>query len=544
MAILSVKDCSFSYPEAQRQALCQLDFSVAKGEFVVLCGESGSGKTTLLKLLKHDIAPFGTQEGQISLQEQAIESYSQLERAQKIGFVFQKPEAQIVMGTVMDELVFAMENVGMSTTRMQKRLAEVVQFLGIETLLHKDVHTLSGGQLQLVNLASILMLYPDLLLLDEPTSQLDPIARQQFVEILRRLNKEQGMTIIISEHNLEGILDIADQMLLLDKGKLLYQGQPQTVITAMQKDNFTASYLPLVTQLYLKKMQTHTRAEIPLNVKQAKDWLNERYIIEETETKSTKKVGETILTLDKLDYQYTRKSPLVVDRLSAEFKAGAIYAILGGNGSGKTTLLKLIANILHPQSGKIKFEGHKPKDIDMSTISYLPQDPLLFFMEDEIVAEYQRIADNYQLEQSRITEMMERFSLHNLAHRHPYDLSGGQLQKAAIAGALLTKPKVILFDEPSKGIDPTAKEELGKLLKELSTTGQTIIMVTHDVEFVAKWADYCNLLFNGKLTATETTKTFFTNNYYYTTVMARLSRGLVEQATITLDEAVAQWTIQ
>lgn len=544
MATLSVKDYDFCYPESGEQTLNQLNFFVAEGDFVVLCGESGSGKTTLLKLIKHDIAPFGTQSGRIDFRGQKIESYTQLERSQQIGFVFQKPEAQIVMGTVLDELVFGMENIGMPTTTMQKRLAEVVQFLGIEALLYNDIHALSGGQLQLVNLASILMLYPDVLLLDEPTSQLDPIARQQFVQILQRLNKEQGMTIIISEHNLDEILDIADQILLLDKGKLRYKGKPQDVIKEMQKDGFTASYLPLVTQLYLQKSRVPTTGEVPLNVKETKDWLSAQHIIEKNRPKTETNTGETILKIDRLDYQYERKGQFIIDQLSAEFRQGEIHAILGGNGSGKTTLLKLLANILHPQSGKLWLEGEKMGEVDMSTISYLPQDPLLFFIEDEILAEYESIAKNYQLKEERINEVMDLFSLKPLANRHPYDLSGGQLQKASIAGALLPHPKVLLLDEPSKGIDPAAKEELGKLLKRLSKAGQTIIMVTHDIEFVAKWADRCSLLFNGKLTATETAENFFVNNYYYTTAMARVSRAVVEQPVITLNEAVKQWDVQ
>lgn len=544
MAILSVNNYSFEYPESHDYALKNIDVTINKGEFIVLCGESGSGKTTLLKMIKHDIAPHGKHSGNILYDNKDIEDYTHFQRSQRIGYVFQKPEAQVVMGTVMDELVFGMENIGMDQPTMKKRMAEVVQFLGINHLLQQAINTLSGGQVQLVNLASILMLYPDVLLLDEPTSQLDPIASQQFIQTLKRLNKEQGMTIIVSEHNLEELISLADRMLLLEEGKVKYNNIPQQVIKAMKKDSFSPAYLPLVTQLYLKKAPIGETRKAPLNVKETKDWLSECNIIEETGKDKVKNTTQTLLTLDKVDFQYNRKSRLILNRLSAEFNTGEMHAILGGNGSGKTTLLKLIANINRPQSGKILLENKSYKDIGMDTISYLPQDPQLFFIEDRIIDEYKRIANNYQIEEKRIEASLNAFDLGALAERHPYDLSGGQLQKAAIAGALLTQPKVLLLDEPTKGLDPEAKDRLGRLLKDLNENGQTIILVSHDLEFAAKWADRCSLLFNGELIATESVSDFFTNNYYYTTVMSRVSRDIVEQPLITLDEAVSRWTFQ
>lgn len=544
MAILSVNNYSFEYPESHDYALKNIDVTINKGEFIVLCGESGSGKTTLLKMIKHDIAPHGKHSGNILYANKDIEDYTHFQRSQRIGYVFQKPEAQVVMGTVMDELVFGMENIGMDQPTMKKRMAEVVQFLGINHLLQQAINTLSGGQVQLVNLASILMLYPDVLLLDEPTSQLDPIASQQFIQTLKRLNKEQGMTIIVSEHNLEELISLADRMLLLEEGKVKYNNIPQQVIKAMKKDSFSPAYLPLVTQLYLEKAPIGETRKAPLNVKETKDWLSECNIIEETGKDKVKNTTQTLLTLDKVDFQYNRKSRLILNRLSAEFNTGEMHAILGGNGSGKTTLLKLIANINRPQSGKILLENKSYKDIGMDTISYLPQDPQLFFIEDRIIDEYKRIANNYQIEEKRIEASLNAFDLGALAERHPYDLSGGQLQKAAIAGALLTQPKVLLLDEPTKGLDPEAKDRLGRLLKDLNENGQTIILVSHDLEFAAKWADRCSLLFNGELIATESVSDFFTNNYYYTTVMSRVSRDIVEQPLITLDEAVSRWTFQ
>lgn len=544
MAILSVNNYSFVYPESNDYALKNIDVTINKGEFVVLCGESGSGKTTLLKLLKHDIAPHGKHSGSILYGNKDIEDYTHFKRSQRIGYVFQKPEAQVVMGTVMDELVFGMENIGMDQATMKKRMAEVVQFLGINHLLHQNINILSGGQVQLVNLASILMLYPDVLLLDEPTSQLDPIASQQFIQTLRRLNKEQGMTIIISEHNLEELVSLSDRMLLLEEGKVKYNNTPQQVIKAMKKESFTPTYLPLVTQLYLEKAPIGETGKAPLNVKETKDWLSKCNIIEETGKDKVKNATRTLLTLDKVDFKYNRKSPLILNRISAEFNTGEMHAVLGGNGSGKTTLLKLIANINQPQSGKILLDNKAYKNIGMDTISYLPQNPQLFFIEDRIIDEYKRIASNYQIEDKRIENILNAFDLKALAQRHPYDLSGGQLQKAAIAGALLTRPKVLLLDEPTKGLDPEAKDQLGQLLNDLKENGQTIILVTHDLEFAAKWADRCSLLFNGELASTESVSDFFANNYYYTTVMSRVSRDIVEQPLITLDEAVSRWTVQ
>ena len=546
--ILSTQDISFSYPGEEKGALNHITFSVEKGEFIVLCGSSGSGKSTLLQLLKTDIAPHGEMKGKIFYKSSSMENHTRLVRAKEIGMVFQNPDNQIVMDTVMDELLFGLENLGFSTGEMRKKVAEMVHFFDLGHLLEKKTDELSGGQKQLINLASVLLLDPDILLLDEPTGQLDPIAAKEFISTLARLNDEFGITIIIAEHRLEELFSIADKVMVLEQGNLIYFSDTKKVVGELANDETWRNYLPNATQLYLTYNSKVNEKEIPLNVKEAKQWLEQQSILESrTSYKFIEKEDKTILELKEIDFQYDPYSPMVLNNLSISFREKEIHAILGANGTGKSTLLKIINGILKPQHGKLKLDGKKQKKMDPRIIGYLPQNPELFFLQDSLWEEYMMITKAFEMPNAEdyTTQLLKKFNLESFKYRHPYDLSGGQLQKAALIGTLLLNPRILLIDEPTKGLDPDSKAQLEQLLRRLTQeNGMTIIMVTHDVEFAATCADQCSMIFQGQITITEKTRDFFQGNMYYTTVMNRITRKLDVPQVITIKEAKEKWLVQ
>ncbi|MDQ0229629.1 ABC transporter ATP-binding protein [Metabacillus malikii] len=540
MAYLEAKNIFFKYPDSEQHVLKNVSFSTSRGEFIVLCGPSGSGKSTLLRLIKREIAPHGKQDGIFQLDGKLLEHTSE-ETAKDIGMVFQDPENQIVMDQVLEELIFGMENLGYSTDEMRKKIAEIVHFFGLGDLLHRKTHELSGGQKQLVNLASILVLEPKLLLLDEPTAQLDPVAARDFIGMLQTMNDEFGITIIIAEHRLEELFGIADKAIVLVDGEISIQGNPRDVIATIGKDDKHPlyPYLPSPARLYLEHEINTNHPHIPINVKEGKSWLLKQQVellanIEEEITTSAE-----LVKLKNIEFQYSRESTKILDRLSLSILKGEWLSIVGANGTGKSTLLKVIAGLEKPQHGSIYYEKKKLKKHNPGKIGYLPQNPKLFFIQDTIEAELKQIAKFHQLQtgDEEINYYVKLFQLEDILQQHPYDVSGGQMQKAALAGVLLSKPSLLLVDEPTKGLDPVAKQTFGELLKMLQKQGLTIVMVTHDIEFAAKYATRCAMLFQGTITTIAPAKRFFNGNAFYTTVLNRITRGSDIPHVLTVEEA-------
>ncbi|GAB3794382.1 ABC transporter ATP-binding protein [Virgibacillus kimchii] len=546
MEIISAKNITFSYPDSKEPALKNVELSIEKGDFTVLCGTSGSGKSTLLRLLKYDIAPHGKRQGEIFYKGVNVQEILPLTRAKEIGMVFQDPDYQIVMDTVMDELLFGMENLGFSTEDMRKKMAEMVHFFGLNNLLRKKTEDLSGGEKQLVNLASVLLLDPEVLLLDEPTAQLDPIAAKEFIHTLERLNDEFGITIILVEHRLEELFAIADRVFILEEGSISYMGSPKEVTEVLVNHPTLHCFLPSAAQMYLHFNGFTNYKQIPVTVKEAKRWLDEQKIHKEILPERVALEKEVLLELKEIDFQYDKGASPVLHNLSLKVNRGEWHAILGANGTGKSTLLKAIAGIEKPLHGTLKYEGKKMKKIDLTEISYLPQNPALYFARDTLMEEYTAIANHFNIEKadSRIDKLLDLLQISHLKNRHPYDLSGGQLQKAALLGTLLTNPSLLLIDEPTKGLDADSKSKLANILKGLMEDGLTILMVSHDVEFAASNATTCSMLFEGQITVTEKTRPFFYENMYYTTVMNRITRKSHVSSVVTLQEAKHKWRMQ
>ncbi|WP_249869076.1 ABC transporter ATP-binding protein [Oceanobacillus saliphilus] len=544
MELLSARSLNFTYPKSSDQALTNIDFNVNEGDFMVLCGPSGSGKSTLVRLFKQELELHGERIGEIKYKGARLEDNDPFLLAKEIGMVFQDPENQIVMNTVMEELLFGMENLGFSSNEMRKKVAEIVHYFGFHHLLHQRTSELSGGEKQQVNLASILLLDPKILILDEPTAQLDPIAAKDFIHLLKQLNDEFGITIVIVEHRLNELFSIANRIVMLDKGQIKFDAKPRDAIKLFYSK--MDAYLPEASQLYLAFMEAKEASNVPFTVKESKHWLSGmditlRSTVDEEEASY---INKTLLELKEIDFRYAKHTKPVLSNLSLAVHEGEWLAILGGNGTGKSTLLKIIAGLKTSQHGKIKYKGKKIKKMDQKRIGYLPQNPKLYFLHETLQEEYHALGEKHGKSDDEVFELVKEFQMESLLHRHPYDLSGGELQRAALVGILIGNPELLLLDEPTKGLDPAFKDEFAKVIQSVRKSGVTIVMVTHDIEFAAKHVTRCSMMFQGDVIVTEKTTTFLKENNYYTTMISRITKDSHVPTVVTVEEAKTHWLMK
>ena len=542
MAHFEIKDLTFSYAAAKgRHSLENVNLSVGQGEFLVLCGRSGSGKSTLLRQLKTVLTPNGKRTGEVLFHGIPLKQVSDRDQSGKIGFVMQNPDDQIVTDKVWHELAFGLESLGCDQTEMRGRVAEMACYFGIQDWFHRDVATLSGGQKQLLNLASIMAMQPEVLILDEPTSQLDPIAASDFLNTVRKINMELGTTVIITEHRLEDIFPYADRAVVMDQGRVLADDIPGKVGQLLfEENNPMFAAMPTPVRAYYGAGGT---GESPLTVRQGRSWLS-REFPKEPKTKAIpapalpEEVKNPALTLKELWFRYEKSSPDILRGVSAEVPAGSLYAILGGNGAGKSTTLKAISGICRPYRGKVTLFGkpvekYKSTELFRGCLAMLPQDPKSLFVKKAVREDLAEMTKDRQ-EIERIAALCQ---VTELLDSHPYDLSGGEQQRAALAKVLLTKPRLLLLDEPTKGIDSFFKETFAGILADLKKQGITIVMVSHDVEFCARYADRVSMFFDGQILTTDTPRRFFGANSFYTTAAHRMSRHVFEGA-ITVEDVV------
>lgn len=556
MELLKVENLSFTYPRQsgdtspEKEALHQVSFRIQEGDFVVVCGESGCGKTTLLRMLKRELAPAGQKQGAIFFSGREQSELSDREAACEIGFVLQNPENQTVTDKVWHELAFGLENMGIPTPVIRRRVAEMACFFGIDDWFRKKTSQLSGGQKQLLNLASVMAMQPRLLILDEPTSQLDPIAASDFINTLVKINKELGLTILLTEHRLEDVFPVADQVMVMEKGQLLYMGSPREVgknLKQAKKNHKMLLGLPSAVRIY--QGLDEIEVSCPLTVREGRNFIREEYDnrITRIERKQEAIIGEIAMRMKEVCFRYEKDTPDVLENVELTVYKGEILSLLGGNGAGKTTLLSVISGANIAYKGKIEIFGkrlkkYKGKELYVRNLVSLPQNPQTVFLKMTVREDYEELRNvlEYSKEemQKAITEVSKKLEISHLLDRHPYDLSGGEQQKAAIGKVLLLQPKFLLLDEPTKGIDAWAKKQLGILLGELKQQGITILMVTHDVEFAAEVSDRCGLFFDHQVVSVDKPEEFFCNNNYYTTAANRISRQQYENA-ITCEEVIA-----
>lgn len=543
MEILSIKDLTFSYPNKENFALQNVNLSINSGDFVVVCGQSGSGKTTLLRMLKKEIAPHGEKQGAVYYKGEDVEKLDDKISAQKIGFVFQKPDQQIVTDKVWHELAFGLESLGYDSDYIRLRVGEMANYFGITSLFRKKTTELSGGQKQLMNLASVMAMSPDVIILDEPTSQLDPITANDFITTLKKINDELGLTVIIIEHRLQEVFPIADKVAVMEDGKVICYDTPRNVCEKLSNHPMSQGF-PSAVRIWQK---SGSKGECPLTVKEGRNFINLNFSERKLPLRNTIPNTEDIITLKDVFFRYEKGGNDILSGTNLSIKKGEHFCILGGNGSGKTTTLKILAGLLKPYRGKVIIDNNKmtkktTADFNRLGVAMLPQNPESVFLKSRVIDDYTELCKIKGIEKSdyedKINSVAEKLGIKDLLENHPYDLSGGEIQKCALGKVLISEPKILLLDEPTKGVDAYSKLSLSKILQEIKSDGVTIITVTHDVEFASIVADRCGLFFDGEVLSSLVPQEFFSKNNFYTTASSRISRDKFVNA-VTVDDVVS-----
>ncbi|MCI2106362.1 MAG: ATP-binding cassette domain-containing protein [Intestinimonas sp.] len=532
MDSFAVSGLTFFYPEQTRAALDDVTVTVEQGQFVTLCGPSGCGKSTLLRQLKTVLAPHGARTGAVRFEGRALDELDRREQSAKIGFVQQNPDNQIVTDKVWHELAFGLESLGYDTPAIRARVAEMASFFGIQGWFYQNVSELSGGQKQLLNLASIMAMQPSVLILDEPTSQLDPIAASDFLATVGKINRELGTTVILTEHRLEEVFPLSDRVLVMDGGTIVCDGTPKDVgMWLRNREHAMFFAMPAPMRIYAAVPNDQP---CPITVREGRDWLD-RYakahpLLKMDAPELARLTGEAVLTLDDVWFKYEKDLPDVIKGLSLTVRRGEFLAVLGGNGTGKTTMLSLMAGLNRPYRGKIT--GSEP-------IGTLPQNPQALFVKKTVREDLLEILRGKKFPGEdkirKLDAVVRLCRLEELLERHPYDLSGGEQQRAALAKVLLLDPRILLLDEPTKGLDAAFKRTLAVILKTLLRRGVSIVMVSHDIEFCAEHASRCALFFDGNIVTDAPPRAFFAGNSFYTTSENRMARHLLPEAVTAAD---------
>ena len=530
MALITVKDLSFSYPNSDNKALSDISLTIEKGEFITLMGATGSGKSTLLRLLKPELRQNGDISGEVLFNDRNMETLSPRDSAEKIGYVAQNPEEQIVTDKVWHELAFTLENLGAKRGDIARRIAETAAYFGIADWMERDTATLSGGEKQLLNLAAVMTADPELLLLDEPTAQLDPIAAARFIETVYRLNRETGVTVLICEHRAEELFAISDRVVILDGGYIQYDDTPRHVAAQTEVNSPHEAFLPSAARMYHLISQPSdadgffTKREpddIPLNVREGQRFVRQfGNDIKALENKTPDTEKEIALSLKSIYFRYERNGKDILRDLSLTVYDGEVLAVLGANGAGKSTMAAVIAGLRKPYSGTVKLFSKPLKDykngsLYQKNLSLLPQDTESVFIRETVGEELKGC--------EAVVDKLP-YDLRPLYSRHPYDISGGERQLVALCKALSTGPRLIIMDEPSKGLDNHAKTLLRDIILRLKADGVTVLLITHDTEFAALCADRCALFAQGNIAAVEPTEGFMSGNRFYTTAASRITR--------------------
>lgn len=535
-----IKNLNFSYLNTDKQAIKDINTSIKQGEFIVICGKSGSGKSTLLRMLKPELTPNGKASGEIKFFSKEKNEFSRRESAENIGFLLQNIEYQVVSHTVRSELAFGLENLGYDSKTIRLRIAEICAYFSLENIIDKKISKLSGGQKQIVCLASIVAMHPKVIIMDEPTSQLDPVSSVSFLEMIQKLCRENGITIIMTEHRLENVIGLADRVIIMDDGEIISDCSPQNISRQLINENeFVNCSIPTPMQIFAK---LDSNESLPIDVAQGHKMLEEllygkvKYSILE---RNKKTLSDTIAVEMKNVWYAYNSNCYVLKNLNLKIKKSSFTAIMGANGAGKSTALSLMSGLLDCKAGKIKLFGkdikkYKHQDLYNGMMAVLPQKCESMFAGNTIREDLECVLKFSGFKRTEISQKIDEVSefaqIQHLLDRHPYDVSGGELQKSALAMILLKNPQIIFLDEPTKGMDNLFKKHFAEKINDLCCKGMTVIMVSHDTEFCAEYCDECAMLFDGMCVSQENKYDFFAQNYFYTTSANKIARDIFPSA--------------
>ncbi|MDR1571091.1 MAG: ATP-binding cassette domain-containing protein [Clostridiales Family XIII bacterium] len=560
MRIFDLDGYTFTYRGARRAALRDVSAGVDSGEFVAVCGKSGSGKSTLLRSLAAGPPPEGESSGELLFCGRPLLSSPRGERERRVGYVTQDPCLRPAAGTARLGLAAGMERLGFAAADVRMRVAEMACFFGIQHWLDAEISELSGGQRQTLNLAALMALRPDAVVLDEPAAQLDPIAASEFLEMLRKINRETGVAVVISEHRLEDLLPLSDRALVLDGGAVIADAPPGQAGAALARrghDMFMSMPTPMRVFMELEGRGLLRReGSLPVTVREGREGLTAALGGRPLAKASVDRppapapgAGRAAIEARNAWFRYDRHGDDVIRGLSFRAEAGRLSCISGGNGVGKSTALMLMCGAARPYRGGMYICGSKTgsvaPDRDGGPVAALPQDPrallggrtLRLCLEDAASRSLGGPAPLPGDAGDAIEAMAGLMELDGLLDRSPDAVSGGERQRAALAATLLRRPGILLLDEPTKGMDSHFKEKFAALLKGLLGRGATAVMVSHDIEFCARHADVCALFFDGAVVSSGAPGPFFSGNSYYTTAANRMSRHIFSGA-VTAEEVV------
>ena len=521
MEVIKVEKASYWYPDTQKPALDNIDLNINEGEFVLVVGPSGCGKSTLLRMFNRIVPDYygGKLRGSVLLNNKNIREYNKKDIIKKVGMVYQHPEKQIVMQDVEREIAFGLENLNTPLNKMKRNVAEVISFLNLGHIKDKSTQEISGGEKQRIAIASVIAMDPDIMLFDEPTSQLDPIASEEVLAFIKRLNRDTGKTVVLVEQRLDRCFDMVDRIIFMEDGRIVGEGTPNKIPETIDKRYF----LPSITYLFKKAGCENP----PVNVKQGRELIKN---IDFNEPKVLDvRHDMNFINVTKLNFGYEKNKKVLKD-INLSIKKGEIMAVVGENGAGKSTLFKIISGILDGYNGRVTVNGKEISEYKqrerINTIGYLSQNPNDYLGRDTVFDEVAYTLRNINaFDGERVEDMLLKLELVGVRDRNPRDLSGGEKQRLAIACTMVSNPDIIILDEPTRGLDSINKEKLGEILINLSQTGKTIVLITHDSDFAGDYAHSVTMMFNGEIVAAGRTKDMLYDAIYYSPQIAKLFKN-------------------
>lgn len=513
MAAVKTENLTFSYPQGSKKALKNVNLDVHDGEFLLIFGPSGCGKSTLLKHFFPGMEPYGERSGMVYLDGKNLYDADRREICERIGFVGQNVDAQVITDRVWHELAFTLENLGYDSIKMKSRIAEIASYFSISDWLERKTESLSGGEKQKLNLAVSMLSFPDLLILDEPVSQLDPVMKEEFLHLVKRINEDYGTTVIMCEHDLSGALSLADRCILMEEGRIVHSASASEMCSLLCRSDYFDFLPETVKAGYLLLERTDI-----LSAKDLKELLKDKNI-RYSGSDDYPVLSENAVEVKNAWFRYERNGKDILRDVSFNLSKGDFLCLVGPNGSGKTTFLGVLAGALRPYRGKVR------KHLKTAM---LPQRPVSLFIRNTVREDFENISGDYEA-------LVKRFSLEQVLDRHPYDLSGGEIELCALIKVLLSDPDVIILDEPTKGIDASYKKQLGQVLEELNRAGKTIILATHDIEFCARYTGNCAVMFDSDMIGLDRTARVLSDNYFYTTELNRALKQR-DKRILLLDE--------
>jgi energy-coupling factor transporter ATP-binding protein EcfA2 len=512
--LIKIDNFTFCYNDAEKPALENINLEIQDGEFVLVTGPSGGGKSSLCRSINGLIPHFygGKVTGRVEVQGFNTLKHTTKELATKVGMIFQDPENQLVTTEVEREIAFGLENLAFPRNIIAKRVVESLDALGISDLRHRQVHELSGGEKQKVAIASVLALHPEVLILDEPTSELDPKSTEEVLSITERLNDELGITVILIEHRLDRVLQHADRLMVLDDGRIIADGKTRDILSNSYEEITKAGIgVPPIIRLTREVAKAGISVDgTPLTVKEGRLMLSEVFhkASRKLPGSEQKRYGRPVIQVDKLWHTYP-EGPTALRGVNLRVNEGEFLAIMGRNASGKTTLVKHFNGLLKPTKGVVAIDGLETKKATTAELArkvgFVFQNPNdhLFAdtIEEEISFSLRNLGTDDEAIRSRISELLEEFGLEKYRGQYPRSLSSGEKQRVALASVVATKPEILVLDEPTRGMEYRLKNDLMGFLEEYVRQGNTVILITHDVETVAEHADRVILLSEGEIIA-------------------------------------------